>query len=322
MIELEPRRMSWVWLLLLFLFGMPGIISPLVMVLSNTEDGLTLGICAFDLLFILPTLFALYKVIQRPLQPRLFVSSEKLRPGEIERFKWTLSKGISLIKRMRIKLLGREIAKESVGSSTRVHKNTFAETLIVDTDDPKEMSEGYSEVRMPASLPAFKSRNNEVRWNIEVSLRLRGGITFKYPFTIVCLPPIPARAPDPIRPSYTGSAIKINEEHINFAPGEWVTGVVSMEEERDAELRLTWFTEGKGDKDSKIVQRKAIEDGRTTSFKFEIPADASPSFSGQLISLTWALKLVAKRRGLQLRAKELDYASLIVSPTGKEFTLS
>ncbi len=322
MIELEPRRMSWIWLLLLFLFGLPGIISPLIVILSNTEDGLSLGICAFNLLFIVPALFAVYKVIQRPLQPQLFVSSEKLHPGETERFKWTLSKGIPLVKRMRIKLLGREAAKESVGSSSKTHKNTFAEVLIVDTDDPKEMSEGHSNVSMPTSLPTFKSRNNEVYWDIEVSLRLRGGITFKYPFSILCLPPVSIRTIDPIKPSHNSSAIKIHEERINFTPGEWVTGVVSMDEDREAELQLTWFTEGKGDKDSEIVQRQPVEGGRTTNFQFEIPADASPSFSGKLISLTWALKLVTKRRGLQLRVKELDRVPLIVSPTGKEFTLS
>lgn len=84
-----------------------------------------------------------------------------------------------------------------------------------------------------------------------------------------------------------------------FRPGETVSGRVewALEREPDAlELRLFWYTEGRGDRDAGIARTLRIEHpGRTGSQFFDLELPSGPySFSGTLISLIWALELVAE----------------------------
>jgi hypothetical protein len=80
------------------------------------------------------------------------------------------------------------------------------------------------------------------------------------------------------------------------------------------ELRLIWYTEGKGDQDIGVVESEpfatpAAEDRR--GFSFRLP-DGPYSFSGKLISLVWALEVVAEPGS---RAQRLR---LVVSPSKRE----
>ena len=83
------------------------------------------------------------------------------------------------------------------------------------------------------------------------------------------------------------------------APGDELAGTVQWQLEHppsSVELRLFWFTRGKGTEDVGIVQRTRFErpgSAETRAFRFQLP-DAPLSFSGQLISLIWALELVAE----------------------------
>jgi hypothetical protein len=105
-----------------------------------------------------------------------------------------------------------------------------------------------------------------------------------------------------------------------FAPGEVVEGTASWQFEKPAEsveLRLFWYTQGKGDQDVGVVAtvsfpEPALQDRRG----FRIPLPAGPcSFSGKLISLIWALEVVAEPGS---RAGRLE---IIVSPTRREILL-
>jgi hypothetical protein len=105
-----------------------------------------------------------------------------------------------------------------------------------------------------------------------------------------------------------------------FVPGETVEGTASWQLEKAAqsvELRLFWYTQGKGDQDVGVVAtvpfpEPALQDRRS----FRIPLPAGPySFSGKLISLLWALEVVAEPGS---RAGRLE---IIVSPSRREIQL-
>jgi hypothetical protein len=105
-----------------------------------------------------------------------------------------------------------------------------------------------------------------------------------------------------------------------FLPGEVVEGTVSWQLDRPAttaELRLFWYTEGKGDQDVQIVETVAFANPETQERRgFRVRLPAGPfSFSGKLISLLWALEAVLEPGS---RANRL---SLVVSPTRREILL-
>jgi len=114
--------------------------------------------------------------------------------------------------------------------------------------------------------------------------------------------------------------ILLQGEQKNFRVGETVEGVAGWRLEkapRSVELRLFWFTRGKGTEDVGVVRKMRFdapqqEEGR--KFSFTLPEEPW-SFSGQLISLIWALELVAEPGGHTARVE------LVVSPTGQEILL-
>ena len=85
----------------------------------------------------------------------------------------------------------------------------------------------------------------------------------------------------------------------------------------EVELRLFWSTEGKGDQDLEVVETvpfasPGAQDRRT--FRVRLP-EGPYSFSGKLITLSWALEAVAQPGD---RAGSFE---LMVSPTGEEIRL-
>ncbi len=318
--KLPPTTLLFILLIISLLVGGLGIIENRTTPQSDHKPSPLEILFSLPLLSVGIALFSIYKLTQWSLHPRIFISSEKLRLGDTEKFKWALTKGAGLIKRMQIHLVGREIATEGTGSSKSTHKNTFTEIVLVDQDRPTKTSGGDCEIRVPSTLPSFQGRHNRVQWTLDAFVYPRWRpFKFKYTFNIQCLPPASGETFDLVK-VHIGSAIQIDDGRINFAPGEWITGLVSMGQDQEAELQLLWSTVGKGNKDRVVVQRQPVTGG-TTTFQFQIPANASPSFSGKLISLIWALQLIVKRGGLRWRAEELDRVRLIVSPTGEEFRL-
>ena len=105
-----------------------------------------------------------------------------------------------------------------------------------------------------------------------------------------------------------------------FLSGEVVEGTVSWQLDRPAtaaELRLFWYTEGKGDQDLKVVETVAFanpEEQDRRGFRVRLP-EGPYSFSGKLISLLWALEAVVEPGS---RAGRLV---LTISPTRREILL-
>lgn len=118
-------------------------------------------------------------------------------------------------------------------------------------------------------------------------------------------------------------AIEIHDGANAFLPGEVVEGTVSWQLEQPAppaitaELRLLWYTQGKGDQDVGVVStvpfgNPGLQDRRP--FRVSLP-DGPFSFSGKLISLAWALELVIEPGSRASRTE------ITVSPTRMEILL-
>jgi len=114
--------------------------------------------------------------------------------------------------------------------------------------------------------------------------------------------------------------IELKEDRAAFEPGTAVDGHVSWslnKPEHALELRLFWFTRGKGTEDAGVVATQRFEQPlpqETRSFRFELPK-APYSFSGNLISLIWALELIV------YPSKEVVRREFILGPGGSEVRL-
>ncbi len=105
-----------------------------------------------------------------------------------------------------------------------------------------------------------------------------------------------------------------------FRPGDQLMGAVRWALDKDAkrlDINLFWFTDGKGTRDVGVVESMTVE--RPTrlgekSFVFRLPA-APLSFSGRLITLTWAVEAIAHG------TDEVAMAEFRLSRDGQEIRL-
>jgi hypothetical protein len=105
-----------------------------------------------------------------------------------------------------------------------------------------------------------------------------------------------------------------------FKPGESVEGRVSwsVNGATSAELRLFWYTRGKGTEDVGIVHTVGFSNPQTTdqrTFRFALP-EGPFSFSGKLISIIWAIELILEP-GTSVERREL-----VISPSGQEVVVA
>lgn len=114
--------------------------------------------------------------------------------------------------------------------------------------------------------------------------------------------------------------VQIRDGYTAFHPGDVVEGTVLWQLEpgpAEIEARLFWYTTGKGDQDIGIVETLPFANPGPTDrrqFRFHLPAGPY-SFSGKLISLEWAVEVVAQPGDVAGRAE------FTLSPTGDEIRL-
>jgi hypothetical protein len=116
-------------------------------------------------------------------------------------------------------------------------------------------------------------------------------------------------------------AIHVPESRTAFEPGEQLNLKVEWELDEDAEsveLRAVWRTMGKGDADIGVahtVQFDLPSRRETRQASFELPR-APHSFSGKLISLVWALELIA------LPSEDFGRLDITIAPQSEEIALN
>lgn len=114
--------------------------------------------------------------------------------------------------------------------------------------------------------------------------------------------------------------VAIQDGYTSFRPGDVVEGTAYWQLEpgpNEVEARLFWYTRGKGTRDVGIVETIPYHNpGRTDRrpFRFRLPAGPY-SASGKLISLVWAIEVVAQPGDVSGRVE------IVVSPTGDEIRL-
>lgn len=112
----------------------------------------------------------------------------------------------------------------------------------------------------------------------------------------------------------------LRDNRTAYSPGEEISGAAHWELDevpRSAEVRLCWFTRGKGTEDAAVVKTipfDAPQQGDVRTFTFRAPAEPY-SFSGKLISLIWCVELVIQPGN---RFQRLE---ITVGPQGKEVLL-
>ena len=114
--------------------------------------------------------------------------------------------------------------------------------------------------------------------------------------------------------------IELADELASFKPTDELNGTVTWDLEQipsSMELRLFWFTRGKGTEDVGVIktirfETPGLRDKKT--FNFSLP-DSPYSFSGKLISLIWALELIAEP------SSQVARREIVVAPGGRELRL-
>ena len=105
-----------------------------------------------------------------------------------------------------------------------------------------------------------------------------------------------------------------------FLPGETLTGKARWQLERAPQrvvVRLFWRSGSKGSVDLKVVDEVTfdrLEASDSRSYSFTLPA--SPySFTGTLVSLSWAIEVVAEPGDLS------DLTEIVLGPHRRAITL-
>jgi hypothetical protein len=262
-------------------------------------------------------LLALYQLLAllNPL-PELELDRGLLRPGGGATLRWSWRGNQRRLVRLEIALVGREEADYRRGTSTATDRRELSRTVLHESLDVE--AEGSAPLRIPAgALPTLAAPNNRIRWVIQVK-----GDVPRFPdvdreFAITVLPPANGAVAD-VAPSVHAGPIQPAGGRTAFRPGDAVAGRIrwSLPEQRQRlELRLFWHTAGKGTVDTGVVDTLAVDQPAATGeqdFSLRIPAAGPVSCSGQLISVLWALELVADPGGA------LDRVDLVVGPTGSE----
>ena len=115
--------------------------------------------------------------------------------------------------------------------------------------------------------------------------------------------------------------IELADGRTAYKPGEPLSGRVAWridDQPTSAELRLFWYTSGKGTQDVGIVDTTTFATPRMDDHRnFTLPLPREPhSFSGTLISLIWAIELIVEPGG------HVERQEIVLSATGEEVVLS
>jgi hypothetical protein len=115
--------------------------------------------------------------------------------------------------------------------------------------------------------------------------------------------------------------LTLDENRTAYRPGDEITGRAVWdvtEQPTRAEVVLTWSTRGKGSEDSDTVETAVLDHPQLRdqrAFRFTAPNQPC-SFTGKLISVTWAVELFVEPSADSARE------AIVIAPDGQEITLS
>ncbi len=151
--------------------------------------GLFIG--AFLLVGIATLLFAIYSTLQlwNP-QTTVVCSQRNIYPGSEFEISWLHQGSSSSISELSIELEGQETATYRQGTTTRTDKSIFYKQTIAKTEEPSEISQGFSLVHLPEdTMHSFKSTRNSIIWQIRVHGKIRFWPDINDTYDITIFPP-------------------------------------------------------------------------------------------------------------------------------------
>lgn len=276
---------------------------------------------------------------------RVMVDPDTLQAGQSFQLQWQVVSRASWIARLRIELAQQEVAIDTRGTSDS--RTTRTKTMpLSEGVTGYEIESGSRTFSLPQGiLPTFETDHNKVHWRVVMVSRLKWPLTLKRDFAVTIIqPPFdPATAPSlpaagAVEPTETISddnafSIQTSDNRTHFLPGQAVSGHATWHLERPddtVEIRLIRFMTGKGNPDRVVVdQQRLSASSERGTFQFTLPQDGPYSFSGQIISLVWALELAIQpsteaqqnrgrfQRKLGEKTAQLE---LVDSPTGQVLT--
>lgn len=114
--------------------------------------------------------------------------------------------------------------------------------------------------------------------------------------------------------------IQIQMPTTKFQPSQSINATVrwqDLTQVAQIDVRLIWYTQGKGTQDYHVVDSKPIDTpGSTGARDIQFTAPNWPvSFSGELISLLWAIEAV------ELPSEQAERCDLVIGANGQELVL-
>ena len=127
-------------------------------------------------------------------RPEITLSSGDLSLGDEVELRWRFIGSTRSIRNLQIRLKGIEKAVYRRGTSTHTDTHTFADILIVETDDPMRIAEGSEILKLPSdTMHSFTANHNEINWALSVVGSIAFWPDIKDTFPIV-IHPAPPRA--------------------------------------------------------------------------------------------------------------------------------
>ena len=89
--------------------------------------------------------------------------------GHEVRLQWRMKGAVNRLAHLKVSFEGLEEAKYTVGTDTRTDTHVFHTEIILESDDPREMSQGETVICLPAScMHTFRSSHNRIFWRLNV----------------------------------------------------------------------------------------------------------------------------------------------------------
>jgi hypothetical protein len=274
---------------------------------------------AVGLLLLALAVQAFSRLFAPPVEVRLDPS--RLHLGGRVPFTWRL--GGSGVRKLTIRLVGREEATYQQGTRTTTDKSDFHRSVLIESTDALSLSEGRGELILPAdhAAPAFDEKKNRIVWELafDGDIPWRADVDDRFVLAVrsPAQPPGLADTPEP-QPRTSGGLTLWTVDR--FAPGETLVFTLSREPGSKAEpltVQLGWFTEGKGTRDAAVIWREALPDlAPGADRSFEVPLPLAPwSFAGKLVAVEWRLEVLDSNRN------PLVAVPLVIAPGGNTVSL-
>lgn len=248
----------------------------------------------------------------RTCNPRLRLRLERadLRPGGGGELSWEVDGQAQRLRQLTLALELREEASYTRGTDTVRDQHVWHRCVLAEREGGLDLLAGRAVFALPADLPpTFHAANNHLRWVVSVRSSIPWWPDVDDAWELLVMPAVrqpPALPADPpAETEYPPLPISLSAQR--GADGT-VVGTAAWDlptPQRTLEVRLFWYTSGRGTRDVGVAAVKRLEGtaGRC-GFAFALP-DHPPTTAGTLVAIRWAVELVAEPLGKVARV-ELD----------------